>query len=87
MPEEVVKYRAANAIATITLNRPEKANTLRLEVIDGLDSCLAQANRDTEVKVILLEGTGPRPVRRGGHPGGHCPANQRIVHGAPASHP
>ena len=58
MTEEVIKYRAANAVATITLNRPEKANTLRLEVIEALDRCLAQANADPEVKVIILEGAG-----------------------------
>ena len=40
MPDEVVKYRMDNAIATITLNRPEKANTLRLEVIEALDRYL-----------------------------------------------
>ena len=58
MPDEVVKYRMDNAIATITLNRPEKANTLRLEVIEALDRYLAEANVDPEVKVIVLEGAG-----------------------------
>ena len=33
MSAEVVKYRAAYAIAAITLNRPKKANTLRWELI------------------------------------------------------
>ncbi len=58
MSEEVVRYGAENAIATITLNRPEKANTLRLEVIEALDRCLAQANADPDVKVIILQGAG-----------------------------
>jgi enoyl-CoA hydratase len=58
MTEAVVKYQAANTIATITLNRPAKANTLRIEVIDALDRCLARANADPEVKVIILEGAG-----------------------------
>ena len=58
MPKEVVKYSAKNAIATITLNRPEKANTLRLEVIDALDQYLAKANANPEIKVIILEGAG-----------------------------
>ena len=58
MSTEVVKYEVANAIATITLNRPEKANTLRMEVIEALDRYLAQANSDPEVKVIMLEGAG-----------------------------
>ena len=58
MSEEVAKYDVKNAIATITLNRPEKANTLRLEVIDALDRYLGQANSDPDVNVIILEGAG-----------------------------
>ena len=58
MTEPVVKYAMADGIATITLNRPDKANTLIPEVIDGLDEALAVANRDEQVKVIILEGAG-----------------------------
>lgn len=58
MSVEVVKYEVEKGIATITLNRPEKANTLRLEVIEALDLYLAEANSDPEVKVIVLEGAG-----------------------------
>lgn len=58
MTEEVVRTSKANGIATITLNRPDKANTLRAEVIQGLDNALADANRDSQVKVIVLEGAG-----------------------------
>ncbi len=58
MSEKVVEYSKGNGIATITLNRPDKANTLRMEVIDGLDAGLRDANRDNEIKVIVLEGAG-----------------------------
>jgi len=58
MTEKVVEYSKENGIATITLNRPDKANTLRLEVIDGLDAALADANRDRGIKVIVLQGAG-----------------------------
>ena len=58
MSEDVVLYSKNKGIATITLNRPSKANTLRMEVIQGMNDCLAEANRDTEVKVIVLEGAG-----------------------------
>ena len=53
-----VLYSVADQIATITLNRPDKANTLRMEVIDGLDQSLRKANEDNDVKVIVLEGAG-----------------------------
>ena len=58
MSEEVVRYSKVNGIATITLNRPDKANTLRIEVIEGMDRALADANRSDDVKVVILEGAG-----------------------------
>jgi enoyl-CoA hydratase len=58
MSENVVLYEKSNGIATITLNRPEKANTLRMEVIEGLDDALRDANRDPAIKVVVLEGAG-----------------------------
>jgi len=58
MSEEVVRYSKSNGIATILLNRPDKANTLRTEVIEELDKALADANSDKQIKVIVLEGAG-----------------------------
>ncbi len=58
MTEGVVLYSKSAGIATITLNRPEKANTLRMEVIEKLDNALRDANQDREVKVVILEGAG-----------------------------
>ncbi len=55
---EEVRYSKSNAIATVTLNRPSKANTLRPEVILGLEEAFRDANQDNEVKVIILEGAG-----------------------------
>jgi enoyl-CoA hydratase len=58
MNEQVVLYSKSAGIATITLNRPSKANTLRMEVIEGLDDALRDANQDENVKVVILEGAG-----------------------------
>ena len=58
MSERVVLYKTEEAIATITLNRPEKYNTLRGEVIQGLDAALREANSDNAIKVIILECAG-----------------------------
>ncbi len=58
MSYEMIQYAKADAIATITLNRPEKYNTLRLEMIDEIDTALSNANHDDEVKIIILEGAG-----------------------------
>ncbi len=58
MSEDVVLYAKKNAIATLTLNRPAKANTLRMEVVQRMNDHLAEANRDPGVKVIVLQGAG-----------------------------
>jgi enoyl-CoA hydratase len=58
MPDDVVLYGKKNHIATITLNRPEKYNTLRTEVLEGLRQSLERANKDAEVRIIVLEGNG-----------------------------
>ncbi len=56
--EKHTLYSKSGAIATITLNRPEKYNTLRPSLLNDLDDALRQANTDNEVKVIILEGAG-----------------------------
>jgi len=56
--EPFVKYRKSGVIATITLNRPEKYNTIRQEMALGIEEYLRAANRDDAVKVIILEGAG-----------------------------
>lgn len=56
--EKHTLYRKEGAIATITLNRPEKYNTLRPSLLRDLDDALREANTDNEVKVIILEGAG-----------------------------
>ncbi|MEM6709583.1 MAG: enoyl-CoA hydratase/isomerase family protein, partial [Pseudomonadota bacterium] len=57
-PEHVVLYATQGTIATITLNRPEKFNTLRQDMLAALDDALTKANRDPAIKVIVLEGAG-----------------------------
>lgn len=58
MDFEFIKYAVADKIATITMNRPEKYNTLRFEMIEEIDEALKRANRDKAVSVIILEGAG-----------------------------
>lgn len=58
MSEATVLYAKQDGIATVTLNRPDKANTLRFELIRAMGDYLADANRDPAVKVIVLEGAG-----------------------------
>ncbi len=58
MPYEMIKFAKNEAIATVTLNRPEKYNTLRIEMLQELENALMDANHDDAIKVIVLEGAG-----------------------------
>jgi enoyl-CoA hydratase/carnithine racemase len=56
--DDLVLYDVADAIATITLNRPEAANAQNPELLHQLDACWTKAAEDDDVKVIVLRGNG-----------------------------
>jgi enoyl-CoA hydratase/carnithine racemase len=45
--------------ARITLNRPERRNALGLELMEELTAALGELSVDSEVRAIVVEGTGP----------------------------
>ncbi len=58
MPYETLLYDTDAAIATITLNRPERLNTIVPPMPDELQDAVHQALADSQVKVIVLRGAG-----------------------------
>ncbi len=58
MSYETVLYETDGAIATITLNRPERLNTIVPPMPDELQDAVHRASRDAAVKVIVLRGAG-----------------------------
>ena len=58
MPYETILYASDGAVATITLNRPERLNTIVPPMPDELEEAVIGANRDPEVRVIILRGAG-----------------------------
>ena len=58
MPYETILYERDGAVATITLNRPERLNTIVPPMPEELEQAVIQANRDPEVRVIILRGAG-----------------------------
>jgi enoyl-CoA hydratase len=53
-----VRYEAGDGVATLTLNRPERLNAITPELIADLRAALERAQRDEEVRAVLLRGAG-----------------------------
>jgi enoyl-CoA hydratase/carnithine racemase len=60
MPYETLLYEKREAIAYITINRPEKLNALNHRVIDELDACFTALAADNDVRAVILTGAGER---------------------------
>ena len=54
----VVVLECAQRVATITLNRPEVANAINAQIREQLPEAVSLAERDKDVRVILLRGAG-----------------------------
>ncbi|WP_433205673.1 enoyl-CoA hydratase-related protein [Dactylosporangium sp. CS-047395] len=61
-----ILFGTAGGVATITINRPEALNALRLETIDELTSAVLAAGADPEIGVVVLRGAGGRAFCVGG---------------------
>ena len=55
---EEVLYEVSDAIATLTLNRPDRMNAISGPMLARLTQLLIQANEDPKVRVIVLTGAG-----------------------------
>lgn len=53
-----VTYNIADHVATITFNRPEKQNTISPTMLKALTDYLIQANEDTDVRAVVIAGSG-----------------------------
>jgi enoyl-CoA hydratase len=58
MKFETLIYDMGDRIATITLNRPERLNTIVPPMPEEIEAAVGRASLDAEVKVIVLRGAG-----------------------------
>jgi enoyl-CoA hydratase len=59
MTEDVL-YDVKDAIATITVNRPDRYNALNIEVKNTLLKMFKRADEDRSVRVVILTGSGEK---------------------------
>ena len=59
MTEELL-YTVVDGIARLTINRPERRNSLSWGVLTGMREALARAKADPDVRVLVLTGAGDK---------------------------
>ena len=57
-PEPVTRHQAADGVAVITLNRPERRNALNLDIQARIADAVLALEADASVRVIVLTGAG-----------------------------
>jgi len=55
-------YEKNEEIATITINRPHVLNELNRETLEEIKNALADAERDRNVRVVIITGSGPQAL-------------------------
>lgn len=58
MPFEALRYETADAVATITLDRPDALNALTVQLKTELLAAVRDAERDAAVRAVILTGAG-----------------------------
>jgi enoyl-CoA hydratase/carnithine racemase len=51
-------YETSDAIATITLDRPEARNAYSTEMASGLVDCIDRADQDDDIRAVIVTGAG-----------------------------
>lgn len=59
MTYDDIRYEMEGPVLYITFDRPDKHNAMRMKMGDELIDALKRAERDDDVKVIVLRGNGP----------------------------
>lgn len=68
---DTVIYEKDGPIARVILNRPDKANAQNAQMVWDVDACLTDAERDYDIKVLVLKANGR----------GFCAGHEAMAHG------
>lgn len=73
-----VLYEAADGVARITIDRPDRRNAINPEVVRGIAAGLEDAEGDASVRAVVLTGSGDKAFCAGGDLGGMSEANGKV---------
>lgn len=65
MPFETILTRREDAVAVITLNRPDKLNAQSMQMALELDDAITAAEQDEEVAAVVITGAGEKAFSAG----------------------
>jgi 2-(1,2-epoxy-1,2-dihydrophenyl)acetyl-CoA isomerase len=65
MTTPILVDRKPNGVATVTMNRPERMNSLTTALLENLESSLRELAHDSSVRVVVLTGAGDRAFSAG----------------------
>ncbi|MPZ99239.1 MAG: hypothetical protein GEU80_07845 [Dehalococcoidia bacterium] len=57
---EGLSFTREGAVATATLNRPERLNAITWDMIEGIKDFAIECGRDDDIRVVVITGAGPR---------------------------
>ena len=60
-PQEVL-YEVADHIATVTLNAPERMNTISSAMLDQMSEAFLRAEKDSDVRCVVFTGSDRKSV-------------------------
>lgn len=58
MADEILKVERQPNYLTLTLNRPEKRNSLNQALLDAMDKALTASEDDKEIRAVIVRGAG-----------------------------
>ncbi len=61
-----ITFKVENGVGWLTLNRPDKLNALSAEMIDELYNVFSDWKYNTDVKLVILQGSGEKAFCAGG---------------------
>lgn len=81
--DESIRYEVADGVATITIDAPDRGNSLTASMRDAVADHLDWASADHSVRVVVLTGAGERHFCTGANLGGPQPPSPPRPEGAP----